>query len=186
MKDFPSFDEYQRLALRTLNNKTRDMNIVHCAMGMSGEAGEVAELESLQSTIGLEGELGDCSWYAAVCAEQVGMKFSHVVSQARALVAVLKMDSLLAMVISSSTILEGTKKHLFYGKPIDTDGVKSQLPYYVAGVISYATMAGLVYEEVVFKNINKLAARYPEKFDSDRAINRDYAAESEAAGTTIV
>lgn len=185
MKDIASFDEYQRLALRTLVDKGTDMNILHSSMGLSGETGELAELIWGTTPIGTEGEVGDICWYAAVGCHFLVANFSEVVAEARS-IAQAEYHSLNTMITDSAKIIEVTKKWLFYGKPIDPIGLRVLYVNYMAGLLVVCDAINVKLEEACFKNINKLAARYPDKFDAERAINRDYEAESKAAGTTIV
>lgn len=65
------------------------------------------------------------------------------------------------------------KKHIFYGKPLDLVNLKEELfdtTWYMA--IALDVLEGS-FEEGFQKNIDKLKARYPEKFSEEKAINRD-------------
>jgi NTP pyrophosphatase (non-canonical NTP hydrolase) len=69
------------------------------------------------------------------------------------------------------------KKHIFYGKPLDVVNIAEEcgdLFWYLAETL---TAIDARFIDVMHRNIEKLRARYPEKFTEDKAINRDLDAE---------
>ena len=77
-------NDYQRAALRTANG-TNCVNLTNAALGMAGEAGEVADLVKKHSFQGhdldvnhVAEELGDVLWYVAVGAEAIGLSLGEV------------------------------------------------------------------------------------------------------------
>lgn len=77
-------NEYQKLALRTAGAKCDDL-IINCALGLSGESGEVADMVKKHffqghdlDRIALAKELGDVAWYLAVMAHCIDMNLSDV------------------------------------------------------------------------------------------------------------
>ena len=88
-----------------------------------------------------------------------------------------------AMLLSSESgeVASEVKRMFAYGKPIDITNVKAELGDVMWGIALMCNTLGLTLEEVMRGNIAKLEARYPGlRFDPDKAINRDTAAESEA------
>lgn len=76
-------------------------------------------------------------------------------------------------VTESGEMVDALKKHRFYGKELDYVNLKEEagdLLWYVAILIDEL---GTTFEEVMDINIDKLKARYPEKFTNERALNRD-------------
>lgn len=74
-------------------------------------------------------------------------------------------------------MLDQLKKHMFYGKDLDVVNLMEEvgdLMWYVA-ILSRAM--GWRLEAVLAKNIAKLRARYPQKFETEQALNRDLALE---------
>ena len=84
-------DEYQQLAARTLIDKpgfvVSDGDVMDAwnALGLAGEAGEVADLvkKAVFHRHGfdhdaLKKELGDCLWYIAALCTRFGFSLSHV------------------------------------------------------------------------------------------------------------
>lgn len=71
------------------------------------------------------------------------------------------------------------KKHIFYGKPLDEVNLKEELfdmTWYMAIALD---ALGYTFEEGFKTNIDKLKARYPEKFTEEAATNRNLLKERE-------
>lgn len=79
-------DEYQALAARTLNStQTAEQRLANGALGLTGEAGEVAEhvKKHLFHATPLDRdavakELGDCLWYLASLATSLDLSLADV------------------------------------------------------------------------------------------------------------
>lgn len=77
-----NFDEYQKLAMRTANDKS---DLINAALGISGEAGECTDIvkkhmyhgHTLDSN-GLKKELGDVMWYVALFCDQLGFTMEDI------------------------------------------------------------------------------------------------------------
>lgn len=75
---------------------------------------------------------------------------------------------------------DSIKRYLFYGKPIDRTHMIEELGdilWYFTGALDALNVP---MEHVARANINKLAARYPDKFDDANALVRDLEAEHRA------
>lgn len=79
-------DEYQALAARTLGrDRTHEQQLANAALGLTGEAGEVAEVikkhlfhaTPLNSEV-LVKELGDCLWYIAAFGTVLGLSLDDI------------------------------------------------------------------------------------------------------------
>lgn len=78
--------EYQELAARTLGrDRTHEQQLANAALGLTGEAGEVAEVIKKhlfhatpldQET--LAKELGDCLWYIGAFATVLGLSLDDI------------------------------------------------------------------------------------------------------------
>lgn len=80
---------------------------------------------------------------------------------------------LFGMLTELGEITDVFKKYLAYEKDIDWVNVKEEigdLMWYIAG---FCNINDLDLEEILQTNIDKLRARYPEKFNTDKALNRD-------------
>lgn len=176
-----SLGQYQRLAIRTMRDDGATRKIVHCVMGMMGEAGEVNDSTSAT----LMGELGDCMWYLANLCHVTGLAF-RVEAQPIAPELIKEEVVKSRLMATASVMIDMVKKTEFYGKPVDMDLLTEHVGYYSAylGDLIYRNQFTL--EQVMTANILKLEARYKSnKFNADHAINRDYSEESKAAGCEV-
>lgn len=83
----------------------------------------------------------------------------------------------IGLATESGEFLDALKRHIFYGKPLDTVNLAEEMGdlfWYMAVVCN---AVGVSFEDVMEKNIAKLQARYGSKFSEHRATNRDLIAE---------
>lgn len=81
-----NFSEYQTLAARTLGgDRTHEQQLANAALGLTGEAGEVAELIKKHlfhatplNQEALAKELGDCLWYIGAFATVLGLSMNDI------------------------------------------------------------------------------------------------------------
>jgi NTP pyrophosphatase (non-canonical NTP hydrolase) len=81
-----TLDEYQELAARTLGrDRTHDQQLANAALGLTGEAGEVAEVIKKHlfhatplDQDALAKELGDCLWYIGAFATVLGLSMDDI------------------------------------------------------------------------------------------------------------
>lgn len=78
-------NEYQQAALRTAGEEDNEELVVNCALGLSGESGEVSDHVKKVRFQGhdfdrehVAKELGDISWYVAVMAHAIGYKLDEI------------------------------------------------------------------------------------------------------------
>ncbi len=85
----------------------------------------------------------------------------------------------LGMLTEVGELADVFKKNLAYGKEIDWVNVKEEIfdtMWYVAG---FCEFNNIDFEKGLENNIEKLKARYPEKFTQESALNRNLNAERE-------
>ena len=92
-------------------------------------------------------------------------------------VTIRLLHAAMGMATEAGEFLDMLKKHIFYGKPMDFVNAKEE----VGDQMWYAGLAidvlQTTFDEVLTVNIEKLKARYPEKFTEEAAINRNLNAE---------
>lgn len=83
-----TFSDYQREALRTSIAEPHRERLLVQALGLNGEAGEVAELIKKWAWHGqpldadkLSIEIGDCLWYLADLASACGLNLDNIAQQ---------------------------------------------------------------------------------------------------------
>lgn len=85
----------------------------------------------------------------------------------------------MGLVTESAEFQDMVKKHVFYGKTLDEVNLKEE----IGDILWYCAIAlealGTNFETVMNTNIEKLKARYPQKFTEDAATNRDLNKERE-------
>lgn len=85
----------------------------------------------------------------------------------------------LGMQTEVAEIADAYKKHMAYGRELDLVNVKEELGDALFYVANLCTNHGWDLRDILQTNVDKLSARYPEKFDSELAINRDLTKERE-------
>ena len=83
----------------------------------------------------------------------------------------------------SAEFSDALKKHIFYGAELDKVNLKEEagdLMWYLA--IAFSAL-GTTFEAEQERVIKKLKTRYPDKFDEDKATNRDLDAERKVLET---
>lgn len=89
------------------------------------------------------------------------------------------LHSAMGISTEAAELVDMLKKHIFYGKKIDfpnaTEELGDALWYIGIGVDVLKTTMN----EIMSVNIEKLQARYPEKFSEQNALNRDLKKERE-------
>lgn len=88
-----NFNEYQKQALTTSSTTDDDFkDIMHWVLGITGEAGEIAEkfkkiirdkngVISSDDKTELTKEIGDVLWYLSVLSHQLGISFEEVATE---------------------------------------------------------------------------------------------------------
>lgn len=88
---------------------------------------------------------------------------------------------LLHCAIGASTeaneLLDAFKKHIYYGKPLDVVNVGEEVADILWYIINLCRLLELDPEKLMDNNIDKLRKRFPDKFTSEAALNRDLDAE---------
>lgn len=185
------FDEYQEKSILTMKLDSPLMEILHCVMGMVGEAGEVKELH-FSDTDKMVGEVGDCMWYAAVLAHRLGLHLSDVVADAQEINALHTgpfscLSGEDRALVWACRLNDLVKKSVFYSRELDRATVQTQLTHYWAALLSLCAKMSVAPLYVATTNVRKLEARFPDKmFNAAHAKNRDCLAESVAAGIELV
>lgn len=90
------------------------------------------------------------------------------------------MHALLGLQTELGELVDGFKRHIFYGTQLDPTNLDEEvgdLLWYLAILLDEH---GISFERCMERNIAKLKARYPQKFNSESAVVRDLEAERKA------
>lgn len=77
------------------------------------------------------------------------------------------------MQTESAEISDVYKKHIAYGKPLDFVNIKEEIGDIMWYIANMCNLHGWDLSEIMATNIEKLKARYPDKFSNEHALNRD-------------
>lgn len=100
----------------------------------------------------------------------IGVRFSNPDTQRL-------IHALVGLCTEVGELQDQVKKHLFYGKQLDLVNLKEEsgdIFWYLALLCDILKVDP---REILDTNIKKLQTRYPEKFSSDKALNRNLEAE---------
>lgn len=92
-----------------------------------------------------------------------------------------KTVDLLHCAIGASTeaneLLDAFKKHIFYKKPLDVVNLGEEIADMMWYLTNLSRLLDMDVETLLQNNIDKLRVRFPDKFTSEKALNRSLDAE---------
>lgn len=86
---------------------------------------------------------------------------------------------ILGMQTETAEISDVFKKSIAYGRDMDWVNVKEELGDLMFYVVNMCNINGWDLRDILETNIEKLKLRFPEKFEKDKALNRDLDKERE-------
>ena len=81
-------------------------------------------------------------------------------------------NSVMGLCGESGEVIDLVKKHVSHGHPLNKEKLIDELGDVAWYLAECAYILGVPLEAVLMRNIEKLKARYPEGFDTERSINR--------------
>lgn len=167
--------------------------LLHGAIGLASELAEIREMALMSEddteldVTNLKEEMGDLYWYMGIMVSELGVNpFTVFAHDAVELVQMSKTDRLrcLNMVIDDMTIIIGTaidmlKKTVIYGKELQVPALADQLLLLDYAIANALSLYGISPEQARQTNIDKLKARYGDKFTEAAALERDLVKERE-------
>lgn len=171
-------------------SQVRNIRLLHGAIGLSSELAEAQELVEKPTidAVNLKEEMGDLFWYMGIIVDELkfnpeeifmfndtGAIVTYTVHEQRAGLQV----QINGMVKSVGILVDLLKKSVMYGKELNETGIKEKLQaldYYINQGLRHFGQTSQASRE---RNIEKLRARYGEKFTEAAALERNLAAERE-------
>lgn len=169
---------YQEQAKRTCASLGDEkLNLSHMVLGIVSEQEEFLKAMEEEDMINAREEQADICWYVANYCTFRGYDFSEIVSNPNKLSFINERweEEVCTFDIYSARLADYVKKFIAYGKEIDRELEKKALEAIVVSM-SYED-TGFDLKKDLQKNIDKLKQRYPEKFTTQNALNRDIEAE---------
>lgn len=155
--------------------KVDSPRILHAAIGAVTEVGE---LLLATDDINLKEEMGDICWYVAIACDELKIGFEDLLLLAD--MERVEDDPFKALLGGAGEALDTVKRGLFYGIDFDEAAFGRHFGTMLSALQIMADDEGWDLTDLQQSNIAKLSRRYPEKFTSEAAVNRDTAAEREA------
>ena len=166
-----NLQSYQEQAKRTTADLgSTILNLTHMALGMCTELSELQDAIENEDHVNIGEELADFQWYLANYNTIRGYTYTENNSP-------VYYEEINDLYYTVSELQDLIKKELAYGKTINEKLEKSLLDSLHYMIKGFYNTYKLDQGEYLQKNIDKLIARYPEKFNSDDAINRNLEAE---------
>jgi hypothetical protein len=149
----------------------------HAVLGLTTEVNEFKNAASGKHLTLEENraeEIGDLAWYTAI-AWDVLLPVDYNPTKP----AVDPADPLAFVENAMTRIADCVKRAIYYGKELNYPVCRDAIVEVQHG-ISLLAGSSETFSQILDRNIAKLRARYPQKWDSDLAVNRDLAAEAAA------
>lgn len=170
--------EYQQKAIAFANpNLSPEMAIATRGMGLAGETGELIDLLKKHLEQGhpldfekVKKELGDCLWYLNAIAFQFRISLVDIVPRNPYLSAkVLITQNLLRLDSVVGRVSDWIEFHLENGGDSNLDIALERVLYRLMAIAHHF---GFTLEEIADANLEKLTARYGDRFSVERSLNR--------------
>lgn len=174
--------EYRQHTLRTLPDLgSPQLNLSHMALGLAGEIGELVECVGTELKFNevnrpnIVEELGDLYWYLAnYCnMQEIDLPENPVFTETDD-------ECLDLLIVKISNLVDLVKRYMAYNKSIEKVKEIEAIYDIRVALVLFENVYDLDGDEIRSKNIAKLKARYPQKFDENLAVNRDIAVEKKA------
>ena len=182
-----NFNEYRKLTGNTMSDTgKRVTDSTHMTLGLNTEImGELPEAIVSGDLVNFKEELGDAFWYLSNYMNLWDITTPEIERLPEEMWAAAKLDGKSGdqfMLIFSigqliATLQDIDKKDLAYGKEGNWDERVRIITDIYGMLESMAYLFGVDLDKVRATNIEKLQARYPDKFTQESAINRDLDAE---------
>jgi len=174
---------YLKESERTVSNDNYtdiNQNIQHGIEGITTEVIELLECfvkdpdDDLKPDEVAE-ELGDIFWYMALICREYNWTFNDLNSIHTCELVIRDIQTVIEMmVIQVGGLVNIMKRAHFYKKhELDKQKIKDKLMFIYRDIKWICNKINMTEEFIQELNINKLRLRYPDKFTSDKAINRD-------------
>jgi hypothetical protein len=172
---------YAQCAQRTLINKDFEGDAGHFGLGVATEYFELLKAIRKVDVVNIGEEIGDANWYLANHLLQ-NFNDTHKIWQQLTEIYFYPQHSILTLeeeILQIESLVEVycdiCKKHFAYGKMIhEYENTLGKIVVSLSSCFSsLSTKYKIQPQKFLQANIDKLYNRYPEKFDADKAMNRD-------------
>lgn len=164
-----NLNKYQQDAQRTMARLgSLELDLAHMIIGMTTEVGELIVAIENKDVVNIAEEIADQFWYIANYCTLRNLDLEVFEP-----FVVIKKANTTRMFLVLTELLDINKKFIAYKKEIHIDEEFRLLQYYISELAGICKAYGIDLSKALTKNINKLKARYPEKFNTKDAVVRD-------------
>jgi hypothetical protein len=167
------WNEYRQLSEKTLSTEfhcgKQVENLLH---GVIGIITELEELLDWNDEVNKKEEVADIFWYIALLDRELDLNLD-IPNEKSGLLQLKNEVLIIQSFKTSSVMLDILKKKIYYNKNIDLDKFSDLTYNFFEGMCTFCNFNKIDIREILDTNIQKLKARYGEKFTSERAINRN-------------
>jgi NTP pyrophosphatase (non-canonical NTP hydrolase) len=176
-------ENYRELAIRTeceyteqlLERAKGKVRLTHAAFGLGGEVAELRDAIASEERVNILEELGDFYWYLAIIENVCDTNFIFDDGSVIEGTVTEMVDDLEFQICR---FMDALKRAIFYGTELSNDDLLFLGDDISLSLGNLCVKFESSVDEVRAANINKLKARYGDKFSEDRAVNRDLQNES--------
>jgi NTP pyrophosphatase (non-canonical NTP hydrolase) len=175
-----NWKDYKSQAERTLSSQFNcdidDQKVLHSIIGMMTEIDELLEnYDSKMDEINKMEEISDFMWYFSILSRMYSIDLLTDYKNIKYISKdfINEKELIYSILKKCLKLLDMQKKKFFYNKNINIENfleITSDISYLL---LIYTKINNIDLEKSMEININKLYKRYPDKFSSDKAINRD-------------
>lgn len=167
----------------------RSVRLLHGAIGLASELAEIREMGQQKEIdkVNLKEEMGDLCWYMGIMVSELGLDPESVFRTTAIMAPTEHPDyqkdylnqHIDGMTIDIGEMIDLLKKNLVYGKELNIASMQEKLFSLSCEIESALNIYGMFSSEARERNIEKLRARYGEKFTEAAALERNLVAERE-------
>lgn len=166
------WNEYKELSEKTLSTEFHTgkqvENLLH---GVVGVLTELEELLSWNDQVNKKEEVADIFWYLALIDRELDLNFEII--KYNNFTQLTNQSLILQAFKQSCLLLDYLKKKIYYNKNIDIENFSKLSSDLFETMSVFCHINQINIFDILDTNIEKLKARYGEKFSSERAINRN-------------
>lgn len=173
--------EYQQQTKRTFAFRKEPLNttmtdMLHCAIGICSEQGEMLEAINKGDLVNIGEEIADQMWYISNLATFQDFCMCELVI-IKTLMNPSEKQAIDNSIIYSSELIDFFKKSIFYNRELDKAKVRQSIHLMTQNLSDLCLIFDIDFEKILNNNIAKLRIRFPEKFTNELAENRDLESE---------
>jgi NTP pyrophosphatase (non-canonical NTP hydrolase) len=176
--------QYPQEAIKTLGSKGLEIDLFHCYAGFTSEINELEDALLNNDLVNIKEELGDISWYVFVYLHLKNFdKYESIERLMRNSVQKEISDLDITFITrnlyrTSSNFGNCLKREVIYQKA-DALAEAKVLSSIFSCIALICEKYNIEYTEVLKNNIEKLKVRFPNKFTTEDALNRNLEEEYE-------